>query len=55
MSTFAIKILTKERRGLLDNMQSKGPGKGVFDHRPFLVGELDDSIKILKKANGKKR
>ena len=55
MSIFAIKILLKERRVLLDDMQLRGPGKGLFDSRPFLVGELDNSIKTLKKANGKKK
>ena len=55
MMTFGIKVLLKERRALLNDMQLQGPGKGLFDHRPFLVGELDRDIKILKKANGKKR
>ena len=53
--TFAIKVLLKERKALLNDMQVRGPGKKLFDSRPHLVGELDDSIKLLKKANGKKR
>lgn len=55
MMTLAIKILLKERRALLDDIQATAPSKKLFDHRLFLVGELDDSIKILKKTNGKKR
>ncbi len=55
MMTFAIRLLLKERKALLNDMQVRGPGKGLFDSRPFLVGELDTSIKLLKKANGKKR
>ena len=55
MMTFGIKVLLKERRALLDNMQLQGPGKELFDSRPHLVSELDESIKLLKKANGKKR
>lgn len=55
MMTFGIKVLLKERRALLNDMQVRGPGKGLFDSRPYLVNELDESVKILKKANRKKR
>ena len=55
MTTFAIKILLNERRVLLNDMQLQGPGRGLFDHRPHLVSELDESIKLLKKANEKKQ
>ena len=55
MMTFAIKVLLKERKALLDDMQLRGPGRGLFDHRPVVVQNLDESIKLLKKANGKKK
>ena len=58
MMTFGIKVLMKERRALLDDMAMRDKGtvsKTLFDSRPFLVSELDESIKLLKKANGKKR
>ena len=55
MMTFGIKVLLKERRALLDDIQVKAPCKKLFDSRSFLVSELDESIKVLKKANGKKR
>ncbi len=55
MMTFAIRLLLKERKALLNDMQVRGPGKGLFDHRPVVVQNLDESIKLLKKANGKKR
>ena len=55
MMTFGIKVLMKERRALLDDIATRGPGKKLFDSRPHLVNELDESIKLLKKANGKKR
>jgi hypothetical protein len=55
MMTFAIKVLMNERRALLDDMALRGPGKNLFDSRPFLVSELDESVKILKKANGKRK
>ena len=55
MSTFAIQVLRKERKALLDSMGARGPGRGLFDYRPFLVGELDESIKLLKEAGCKKK